>query len=140
VAVLLATQIPDVIDKPLALMFHVLPSGRSFAHSFLIAIPLVGLLWFVLSRLDQEELRTPVAIGYISAIVTDLPSDVLRGHIHDATFVLWPLLPLPEYETQPTFGAHLARLQLSTELSIELVAGLAVLLVLIYNLARQPRA
>lgn len=134
VAVLMATQLPDLIDKPLAWSFHVLPSGRSFAHSLLVAIPLVILITFMLSQVVRFELTTPIVIGYFSHIVTDLPSEVLHGEFAEASFLLWPLLPPPEYSTDPSFGAHLAKLRVSSDIAIEAsIAGMGILL-LIFNL------
>ena len=39
--VLVASQLPDLIDKPLAWQFGLLPSGRSLAHSVFVAVPVV---------------------------------------------------------------------------------------------------
>ena len=44
VAVLVGSQFPDLIDKPLSWVFQVLPTGQSLAHSLLFALPLIGLV------------------------------------------------------------------------------------------------
>ena len=135
--VLVATQIPDLIDKPLAWTFHVLPSGRSLGHSLLFAVPLLLVGTLSLERLDRAELRTPVVIGYLSAILTDVPGAAYRGHVHDATFLLWPILPSPEYDIEPTFAAHLAQFQPSLPSVTELFIASITILSLAYNLARR---
>lgn len=105
-AVLLGTQLPDLIDKPLAWTFDVLPTGRSLGHSLLTAFVLIGLVAILLRKRDELELLAPFAIGYVVGILTDLPTSVLRGDFSRSTFVLWPLLPSPNYDTEPSFAAH----------------------------------
>jgi len=39
-ALAVATQLPDLIDKPLAWQFGLLSSGISVAHSILVGVPL----------------------------------------------------------------------------------------------------
>jgi hypothetical protein len=41
IAVAFAALLPDLVDKPLAWGLGVLPSGRSFAHSLVVAVPTV---------------------------------------------------------------------------------------------------
>lgn len=49
---LYATQLPDLIDKPLAWSVGILPTGRSLAHSLLTASLVLA------SRVDERDATT----------------------------------------------------------------------------------
>jgi len=44
------TQVPDLVDKPLAWQFDVMKRGVSIAHSLLVGVPIAILLGVWLSR------------------------------------------------------------------------------------------
>jgi hypothetical protein len=94
----LATQLPDLIDKPLAWWLGVLPASRSLAHSLLFAIPLVLLVdhWG-----DRSAVSEPFAVGYLSHLVADAAPSLPAGP-ELVSFLLWPLLAPPEYGTRPS--------------------------------------
>lgn len=124
--VLLATQLPDLIDKPLAWSFSVLPSGRSLAHSLLTATALIAILSLVAYRYDRQELLPAFSIGYITHLLTDLPFSVLGGDFSFATFLLWPLLPSPDYATEPSFVAHFAAINFSSWFIVQALGAIVV--------------
>lgn len=70
--VLAGTQIPDIIDKPLAWTFGVLPSGRMFAHSIVLSGPLLALGYLYAVRRGRSCEAALVAVAYLSHIVGDL--------------------------------------------------------------------
>lgn len=135
IAAIFATQIPDLIDKPLAWTFHVLPSGRSIGHSLILAVPLLTALMIFSTQVDRPDLSPAIGIGYLSGILTDLPLAVLRGHFHDATFLFWPLLPSPEYDIEPSFAAHFARLDVPSLFGIEFFLATLAIFLFLYNIA-----
>jgi hypothetical protein len=108
VTVAFGSQFPDLIDKPLAWTFAVLPSGRSLTHSVLTAGLLLSLLWVGARRYDKRLPLGAFAIGYLSHLAMDSVKPLLEGHLGDTSFLLWPFLPLPTYDTQPSFWAHFA--------------------------------
>lgn len=95
IAVALATQLPDLLDKPLAWELGVLPSGRSLGHSLLFVVPLVFL---VLTATDRR-IGVAVAVGVFLHLATDVVHPVALGSPVDWTFLLWPLLERPPVET-----------------------------------------
>lgn len=119
--VLLGTQLPDAIDKPLAWTFDILPSGRSLGHSLLTATILIGVAAVLLRPLNRVDLTVPFGVGYVVGILTDLPVSILWGEFSRATFVLWPLLPSPEYETEPTFSAHFSAIEPTSAFLVQIV-------------------
>lgn len=111
VAVVVGSQFPDLIDKPLGWTVALLPSGRSLGHSLITWVVLSAIILFVFSRLDRRHLAPPVIVGYLVGIVTDLSPAVLDGDFSRVTFLLWPVLPSPEFDVEPSILANFGRLQ-----------------------------
>lgn len=132
-AVVLGTQFPDLVDKPLAWTFAVLPSGRSFAHSLLIAGLLLAGLAVVGKRRDRLPAVGAFAVGYLSHIVTDLGPSVVLGLLNGdwsqlewTTYLLWPVLPAPPYPHDSSFIEHFVAFELSTYVAAQfLLLGIA---------------
>jgi len=119
----IGTQFPDLIDKPLAWTVHVLPAGRTLAHSALVAVPIAlgGI------RVLDPESGAAFAIGYWSHLVADSVWPLFEGQVGSLAFLLWPVLPLPTYEIAPSFGAHFAAFTVTPQVATEFALfGLAV--------------
>lgn len=96
-AVVLGSQFPDLVDKPLAWYLGVLPTGRTLAHSLVVLVPVCILVYLVASRYDRSAVGVAFAVGAIShSLVDALPA--LWGSPADARFLLWPLLSVPGYD------------------------------------------
>lgn len=95
--VVVATQLPDLIDKPLALVVGgPLASGRTVAHSLLFAIPGILILGVVLRRRHRPAIPVVLfAVGYVSHPFLDVSVFLLQGTIArdlvEVGFVLWPV-------------------------------------------------
>jgi glycosyltransferase involved in cell wall biosynthesis len=104
--VALGTQLPDLIDKPLAWAFGVLPSGRSLAHSLIIAILVVVLVIVYYHQRNRPLLGVGFGVGYLSHLVADgayyLPSKQYEYY----SYLFWPFVSQPSYSTEPSFVAH----------------------------------
>lgn len=90
-AVVFASVLPDLIDKPLAWEYGVFETGYALGHSIFFAVPLaivVGL--FARSR---GRTRTGIAfgVGYLLHLPADVLDTYLRGGRLDFDIVLWPL-------------------------------------------------
>ena len=94
-AVVAAALLPDLIDKPLAWGAHVLPSGRSLAHSLLFAAPAISLSRLVAGR----RIAAAFALGYCSHLATDVVYPVVLEQPPAIEFLLWPLLEQPPDDT-----------------------------------------
>ena len=129
VAVAVGTQLPDLVDKPLAWTFALLPSGRSLAHSLFAATVAIAVVGWYARRRGDSEIGSAFAIGYLSHLVTDGIGPFLAGDYAKLTYLGWPLLPPPDYGVERGFVAHLARLDLSSLGSVQvLLAAFVVLL------------
>lgn len=96
-ALAVGTQVPDLIDKPLAWTFELLPSGRSLGHSLLFAILLGAVVWALVKRYNRRQAAIAFVIGYLSHVVIDVLPAVRAGQWEIVGTLLWPLLPAYVY-------------------------------------------
>lgn len=92
VVAVVASQAPDLVDKPLAWGLSVLPGGRTLGHSLLFGVPVLLAFAVLARRYDRPRLAAAAAVPYLSHVVTDALYPAL---VPDATvsfgFLLWPL-------------------------------------------------
>jgi len=137
-AVVSGTQLPDLIDKPLAWQFAVLPSGRSLAHSLVFAVPLclavVAVAWYR----SHPEVGAAFAVGYATHLFGDVYMALYYWRVEEFTFLLWPVLPPYPYDDFTGFGAFAAGVEVTTPLLAAL--GVATLggLVFLAHFLRAP--
>jgi membrane-bound metal-dependent hydrolase YbcI (DUF457 family) len=127
-ALAVGTQFPDLVDKPLAWSFGVLPNGRSLTHSLITTLLLVALVELVARRRGYGSIATAFAVGYLSHLAADALYPALSGDIYSLGFLAWPILPPVEYETEQSFIVHLTQVSLDSSVAFELGLGLAVFL------------
>lgn len=99
VVLAVATQLPDLIDKPLAWTLSVFPSGYSVAHSVFVAVPLALALFAVAIKHDRFGIGLAVVVGWWSHLFGDVLVAVLMDGTFTVTRVLWPLVVLPGSHT-----------------------------------------
>jgi hypothetical protein len=121
IALGLGTQIPDLIDKPLAWHFSVLPSGRSLAHSLFTLALVVGVLWYVYDAPERRTLTAAFGVGWVSHLVGDGLSPALRGHWAGAGYVFWPVTSFPAEERDLSILTYLLNLDPTPQLLAGLV-------------------
>jgi hypothetical protein len=122
------TQFPDLVDKPLSWSLALLPSGRTLAHSALVAAVVIAALLAVAARrrtdgaatdrdrrvpdgrpypVPSRPVATAFSLGYASHLLADVPPSVLAGQVADAGYLLWPVVPAAVYAGEESWGAHL---------------------------------
>ncbi|MBX0287832.1 metal-dependent hydrolase [Haloarcula salinisoli] len=115
------TQFPDLVDKPLAWTFGVLPSGRAGAHSLLVAVPLLALLWWRVDGTTARRAWAGFAVGYLVHLATDGVYALLEGDVSGLTYLFWPALSLPSYAESPGILAHFLAADITPYLLAELL-------------------
>ncbi len=94
-AVVFASVLPDLIDKPLAWEFGVFEAGYAIGHSLLFAVPLSILVGTIAYRVGRPRIALAFPIGYL----LHLPGDILYTYASDgvlyAEIVLWPIAVVP---------------------------------------------
>jgi hypothetical protein len=97
-ALLVGTQFPDLVDKPLAWDLALLPGGRAVAHSLLVLVPVCTAVIVLARRAGQGTVGTAFASGALSHTFVDALPSLLRGEFIYATYLFWPVLPYPPFE------------------------------------------
>jgi len=91
IVVVLASVLPDAIDKPLAWEFGVFASGYALGHSVFFAVPLVLVVGALAFRRGRPRIGVAFAVGYL----LHLPFDVIPGYVREGELkidrLLWPL-------------------------------------------------
>lgn len=127
------TQFPDLVDKPLAWSVPVLPAGRSLAHSLVTATVLLGFAGLLARKRGQLSLVAAFGVAYVTHSVTDAIAPLLAGDYAYANYLLWPLLPLPPYDTSRSLLVELQYISLENFLSYRSLVALAVLILWMYD-------
>lgn len=99
----LATQFPDLIDKPGSWVFGVLPSGTSVAHSIFVAVPVAVFALVFARRRGVPEIGISISVGYLSHLVGDISYSALLGGKPSVGVVLWPLVSAQSSGTVSVF-------------------------------------
>lgn len=94
---LLGTQIPDLVDKPLSWGLHVFPSGYAIGHSVFVEIPLGVLLLYLGHRRDRYRLAVAFVLGDWSHLLADVFTPLRTGGPPDPGRILWPVVRSAAY-------------------------------------------
>ena len=86
-----ATQVPDLVDKPLAWGLGLFPSGYAIAHSAFVAIPVALLVAALVARRGRSLDGAAVIVGYWSHLVADVVDPLRSGGSVVVDRVLWPV-------------------------------------------------
>lgn len=98
VVLAVATQLPDLIDKPLSWQFGLFPQGYSVAHSVFVAVPVGLTVLAVAARRGRPTVGVAFTVGYWSHLAADVFIAALFRNPYALDRVLWPLVTLPSYE------------------------------------------
>ncbi|ELY62802.1 metal-dependent hydrolase [Natrinema versiforme] len=136
-ALAIGSQFPDLIDKPFAWTFGVLPGGRTLTHSVFVAALLLPAVYSLTLRVNRPDIGTAFAIGHASHLLTDVPpSAILSGDFSATTFLFWPVLEPPAYE--PVDGILAGFLRYSMGLYEWTQLGLVVVALIIWYRDNMP--
>jgi hypothetical protein len=132
--VAVATQLPDLIDKPLGWLLGVLPSGRSLGHSLpVFVVLLVGVAWLdrrVGGRPATTGRHGRVTLAFAVAFVSHLAGDVLYpvavGGPFAPQFLLWPFLAVPAAPVDSASGHLLVLWEQYVQVMTSSAGGLAL--------------
>lgn len=96
-AVAVGTQLPNLVDKPLAQRFGLIPSERSLAHSLLFLAVLAAIAWAIAARYDRRLEVSTFFGAYLSHVLTDVFPAALAGEWANLGSLLWPITPVYQY-------------------------------------------
>lgn len=105
-ALALATQAPDLVDKTLSWTLGVVSSGYGPAHSVLVGLPAAALVAGALWTRDRARVATAFLLAYGSHLVGDALA--LRANGPNLGRLLWPVVTFDAYETRLGFVERFA--------------------------------
>ena len=98
-AIAVGSQFPDLVDKPLAHQFGVLPSGRVFVHSLPFALPIAAAVLAYGYRTERPRVAGAFVVAYLSHVVADTYRSLLAGQVPPD--LLWPFVAVQPSPTVP---------------------------------------
>jgi hypothetical protein len=91
--VAIGTQFPDLVDKPLAWVFGVVPTGTTLAHSVFVAVPLSAVVLIFGWRYRARGAAAAFVVGYLLHLPGDvLYRPILLGGPISPEILLWPVV------------------------------------------------
>lgn len=124
--IFVGSQFPDLIDKPLAHQFYLLPSGRVFVHSLPIAIPMCCLVAWYAWRTDRPRAGGAFIFACLSHLVADNWRALSPPNPALSNDLLWPFRPATPRPAVPHWaGAESINVRLWTAFSIVVMAIVA---------------
>ncbi len=89
--------LPDVIDKPLAWTFAILPSGRMLAHSLVVSLPVLTVVVLLAAHRGYGQYGMVFSAGYLSHIAGDFyPIARLGMEYYFFPNLFWPFCGNPK--------------------------------------------
>ena len=137
-AVVVATQLPDIVDKPLAWWFGVLPSGRSLAHSLFLAVPLAFVVLAVAWYRGHPAVGLAFGVGYASHLFGDVYVALYYWRPEEFSFLLWPVLAPYPYDEAINLSGLVDEVAATPSLLVALAAAGVVGLGFLVHFLRAP--
>jgi hypothetical protein len=91
--VVLGSQWPDLIDKPLANYTDLIPTGRVFMHSLPVALPVSMVALAYAKRTGRDRAGYAFVFAYLLHLVGDNYPGFLESSPRAWWDLLWPLTP-----------------------------------------------
>lgn len=110
VALVVASLLPDLVDKSLSWGLGWFPSGYAVAHSAFVAVPLgLGVL-LVGYRRDRRWWSIAFTVGYWAHLAADVMNPLRNGNQIRPGRVLWPVSDAEPYQVDRGLGRGLTYL------------------------------
>jgi len=130
VAVVFAgTQFPDLIDKPLAYQFGIIPSGRVFMHSLPTAIPVLLVVGFYGWKTNRVRLGAAFVFSHLSHLLADNRRMLIQQNPQIPPELLWPFASIERQITPHWAGTGGINVFLWTLFSLVVLSILVYILV-----------
>ena len=130
IALAFGTQLPDLVDKPLAWGLGVLPGGRTLGHSLLTLAVVVSIVYAYWRYRGRPERGVAFGVGALSHPFADGLLALVQGHTQYVGYFFWPLFGRPEYDTEAIVLTEAAGLEFTLYGFFQL--GLVVLALVVW--------
>ena len=104
IMVVVGSQFPDLVDKPLGWRTSLLPSGHSMAHSLPFAVPIAIAAYLIARKFDRADVGTAFALAYLSHLPADVVYPMVLGRSPNFAFLFWPFVEIPPSQTNAFAG------------------------------------
>ena len=122
----IGSQLPDLVDKPLAFSIGILPSGRVFMHSLPFALPLAVLVLVYAWATDRSYLGIGFVWAHLLHLAGDFRFSLFKGQIPPD--LIWPFAPASPSPDIPFWARNTpVTVEIWTAFSV-LVIGTAVIM------------
>ena len=92
-AIGVASQLPDLIDKPLAWGLDILPSGLTLGHSLFFATAVSAVALTLAARRRRLPLGVAFTLAYGAHLLGDVLFALLTSGSLAISFLFWPVVP-----------------------------------------------
>ncbi|SEH10663.1 LexA-binding, inner membrane-associated putative hydrolase [Natronorubrum sediminis] len=90
-AVVFASVLPDLIDKPLAWEYGIFDSGYALGHSIFFAVPLSLFVGIVAHSLGRPRTGLAFGLGYLLHLPSDVVDAYVREGVYQPELMYWPV-------------------------------------------------
>lgn len=143
-AVVFASVLPDLIDKPLAWEYGVFESGYALGHSIFFAVPLSIIIGLLARQLSRPRTGVAFGLGYVLHPFSDVLDSYVRDDVVQFELLLWPIEIIHGHGQSGGFMPYFIQLfdsyrtallagALSTYLWVQVSLGLAVVVLWLYD-------
>jgi hypothetical protein len=98
-----ATQLPDLVDKPLSWTFDVFKTGYGAGHSVFVAVPVLAAAAVLARRTDRERYGLAFCAGYAAHLAGDVLLESALSRAVSFDLVLWPVAEFSGYAVDRGF-------------------------------------
>ncbi|SFS99633.1 metal-dependent hydrolase [Halostagnicola kamekurae] len=102
-AVVFASVLPDLIDKPLSWQFGIFDSGYAIGHSIFFVIPVATAVGLVARSYDRTHVGAAFGVVYLLHLPSDILDRVVRGGYFVPEIAFWPVATVAGYERDIAF-------------------------------------
>ncbi|WP_137290262.1 metal-dependent hydrolase [Natronorubrum halophilum] len=102
-AVVFASVLPDIIDKPLAWEYGFFDTGYAVGHSIFFAVPLTIAVGLIARSTSRPRAGIAFGLGYLLHLPGDVVDGYLRGGVYQPELMLWPVETVGEIPSHGGF-------------------------------------
>lgn len=109
-AVVFASVLPDLIDKPLAWEYGVFGSGYALGHSIFFAAPLSIVVGLLARQVGRSRAGIAFGLGYLLHLPSDVLDSYARNGVVQYELMFWPVKTSQSSSQGQGFAAYFIQL------------------------------
>ncbi|MCU4742731.1 metal-dependent hydrolase [Halobacteria archaeon AArc-m2/3/4] len=97
-AVVFASVLPDLVDKPLSWEYGVFETGYALGHSIFFAVPLAIVVGVIARSWGRTRAGLAFGLGYLLHLPADVVDGYVRSDVVQFELMLWPMSTVESHE------------------------------------------